>query len=568
MVEISRASYAALYGPTVGDQLRLGDTDLWIEVTEDRTVGGEEAVFGGGKSIRESMAQSTATSADGALDTVITNAVVLDHWGVVRADVGIRDGRIVGLGRAGNPDIADGVHPDLVIGPGTDVVSGEGKILTAGAIDIHVHLLSRSQIHEALATGTTTIGGGGTGPSEGSKATTVTPGRWHLTAVHRALDDLPVNVLLMGKGNTVSAAGLAEQALAGAAAYKVHEDWGSTPAAIDAALRAADEFGLQVALHSDSLNEAGYVESTIAAIAGRGIHAFHAEGAGGGHAPDILTVASLPHVIPGSTNPTLPHTVNTVAEHLDMLMVCHHLNPQVPEDLAFAESRIRATTIAAEDVLHDIGALSITSSDAQAMGRIGEVLCRTWQVAHVMKARFGAHADLGGRPADNARAMRYVAKYTINPAIAHGIAHEVGSVEVGKLADLVLWDPRFFGVRPSVVIKGGALVWGALGDPNASIPTPQPVLMRPTLVADGSPYSVSFVAQAALDDGLADRLGLQRRLAAVTPTRDVTKAAMINNAALPRIDIDAETFEIEIEGERIVPAPADTLPLAQLYAMF
>lgn len=568
MVEVSRASYAALYGPTVGDQVRLGDTDLWIEVTDDRTVGGEEAVFGGGKSIRESMAQSTATSADGALDTVITNAVVLDHWGVVRADVGIRGGRIVGLGRAGNPDVADGVHPDLVVGPGTDVVSGEGKILTAGAIDVHVHLLSRSQIHEALATGITTVGGGGTGPSEGSKATTVTPGAWHLTAVHQALDDLPVNVLLMGKGNTVSAAGLAEQALAGAAAYKVHEDWGSTPAAIDASLRAADEYGLQVALHSDSLNEAGYVESTIAAIGERGIHAFHAEGAGGGHAPDILTVASLPYVIPGSTNPTLPHTVNTVAEHLDMLMVCHHLNPQVPEDLAFAESRIRATTIAAEDVLHDIGALSITSSDAQAMGRIGEVICRTWQVAHVMKARYGDHVDLGGGPADNLRAMRYVAKYTINPAIAHGIDNEVGSVEVGKLADLVLWDPRFFGIRPSVVLKGGALVWGALGDPNASIPTPQPVLMRPTLLSDASPYAVSFVSQAALDDGLAGQLGLRRRLAAVAPTRELTKAAMINNSALPRIDIDPETFEIDIEGERVTPAPAETLPLAQLYAMF
>ncbi|WP_183098388.1 urease subunit alpha [Nocardioides pelophilus] len=568
MVEISRASYAALYGPTVGDQVRLGDTDLWIEVTEDRTVGGEEAVFGGGKSIRESMAQSTMTNADGALDTVITNAVVLDHWGVVRADVGIKNGRIAGLGRSGNPDIADGVHPDLVIGPGTDVVSGEGKILTAGAIDIHVHLLSRSQVHEALATGITTIGGGGTGPSEGSKATTVTPGPWHLAAVHRALDDLPVNVLLMGKGNTVSAPGLAEQALAGAAAYKVHEDWGSTPAAIDAALRAAAEFGLQVALHSDSLNEAGYVESTIGAIAGRSIHAFHAEGAGGGHAPDILTVASLPHVIPGSTNPTLPHTVNTVAEHLDMLMVCHHLNPQVPEDLAFAESRIRATTIAAEDVLHDRGALSITSSDAQAMGRIGEVVCRTWQVAHVMKARYGDHADLGGGPADNLRARRYIAKYTINPAIAHGIAHEVGSVEAGKLADLVLWDPRFFGIRPSVVMKGGALVWGALGDPNASIPTPQPVLMRPTLMADASAYSVSFVAPAAIADGLADRLGLRRRLAGVTPTRDVTKAAMVNNTALPRIDIDPETFEIDVDGERVVPAPVETLPLAQLYAMF
>ncbi|NYI47328.1 urease subunit alpha [Nocardioides aromaticivorans] len=568
MVEISRAAYAALYGPTVGDQVRLGDTDLWIEVEQDWVVGGEEAVFGGGKSIRESMAQSTRTSAEGALDTVITNALVLDHWGVVRADVGIKDGRIVALGRSGNPDIADGVHPDLVIGPGTDVVAGEGKILTAGAIDVHVHLLSRSQLVEALATGITTIAGGGTGPSEGSKATTVTPGAWHLATVHRALDSVPLNILLFGKGNTVSAGGLAEQALGGAAGYKVHEDWGSTPAAIDASLRAADEFGLQVALHSDSLNEAGYVESTIAAIAGRGIHAFHAEGAGGGHAPDILTVASLPHVIPGSTNPTLPHTVNTVAEHLDMLMVCHHLNPQVPEDLAFAESRIRATTIAAEDLLHDLGALSITSSDAQAMGRIGEVVCRTWQVAHVMKARYGAHGDLAEGPADNARARRYVAKYTINPAVAHGIDHEVGSVEPGKLADLVLWDPRFFGIRPQVVMKSGALVWGALGDPNASIPTPQPVLMRPTLGDDGSAHGVTFVSPAALEDGLADRLGLRRRLAAVKPTRAVTKADMANNTALPRIDIDPETFAIDVDGERIVPAPATELPLAQLYSMF
>jgi len=514
------------------------------------------------------MAQGSTTRAEGALDTVITNAVVLDHWGIVRADVGVRDGRIVALGRSGNPDIADGVHPDLLIGPSTDVISGEGKILTAGAIDIHVHLLSRSQLVEALATGTTTVGGGGTGPSEGSKATTVTPGPWHLRSVHRALDSLPLNVLLMGRGNTVCAAGLAEQALAGAGGYKVHEDWGSTPAAIDAALRAADEHGLQVALHSDSLNEAGYLESTVAAIAGRSIHAFHAEGAGGGHAPDILTVAGLAHVIPGSTNPTLPHTVNTVAEHLDMLMVCHHLNPRVPEDLAFAESRIRATTIAAEDVLHDLGALSITSSDSQAMGRVGEVVCRTWQVAHVMKHRLGS---LGG-PADNVRAKRYVAKYTINPAIAHGIGHEVGSVEPGKLADLVLWDPRFFGIRPQVVLKGGVLVWGALGDPNASIPTPQPQLMRHTLVdpADGAgaDHSVSFVAPAALEDGLGERLGLRRRLVGVTPTRHLRKADMVNNDVLPEIVVDPETFAISVDGEPIEPAPATELPLAQLYAMF
>lgn len=567
MVSIGRESYAAIYGPTAGDQIRLGDTDLWIEIEEDHTFGGEEAVFGGGKSIRESMAQGTTSRRDGALDTVITNAIVLDWWGIVRADVGIRDGRIVALGRAGNSDIADGVTPGLPIGPSTDVISGEGKILTAGAIDSHVHLLSPSQVHEALATGITTIVGGGTGPSEGSKATTVTPGSWHLERMHRSLAQLPVNVLLLGKGNTVSAAAFQEQALAGASGYKVHEDWGSTPAAIDAALRAADEFGLQVALHSDSLNEAGFVESTIAAIRGRSIHAFHVEGAGGGHAPDILTLASLPHVIPGSTNPTLPHTVNTVAEHLDMLMVCHHLNPAVPEDLAFAESRIRGTTIAAEDILHDMGALSITSSDAQAMGRIGEVITRTWQVAHVMKARRGSLGE--SLPADNERARRYIAKYTINPAIAHGIGAEVGSVEPGKLADLVLWEPRFFGIRPSIVIKGGGIAWAALGDPNASIPTPQPVLMRPAFGdAIGAALSVSFVAPVALEGGIEARLGLGRRLMPVAPTRAVGKAEMRNNAVLPRIDIRPDTFAISIDGELVVPAPAERLPLAQLYSMF
>lgn len=567
MPEIPRREYAALYGPTVGDQVRLADTDLWIEVEQDLTAGGEEAVFGGGKSIRESMAQGTATRADGAPDTVITNVLVLDWWGVVRADVGIRGGRIVAFGRAGNPDIADGVHPDLRIGPSTDIISGEGKILTAGAIDVHVHLLSPSQLHQALASGITTVAGGGTGPSEGSKATTVTPGAWHLEQMHRALDRYPLNFLLMGKGNTVSVEGLAEQALAGAGSYKVHEDWGATPAAIDAALTAAGEWGLQVALHSDSLNEAGYVASTLAAIGGRSIHAFHTEGAGGGHAPDIITVASHPNVIPGSTNPTLPHTVNTVAEHLDMLLVCHHLNPRIPEDLAFAESRIRASTIAAEDILHDLGAMSITSSDAQAMGRIGEVITRTWQVAHVMKAHRGV---LGlGLHGDNERARRYVAKYTINPAIAHGIDHEVGSVEVGKLADLVLWDPAFFGVRPALVVKGGAIAWAALGDPNASIPTPQPVLMRPAFGdAIGSDLSLTFVAPAAIEHGLADRLELRRPLAAVHDTRRVGKADMRNNATLPAIVVDPETFAISIDGDDVQPAPVDELPMAQLYSMF
>lgn len=567
MARLSAERYAALYGPSLGDQLRLGDTDLWIEIEEDRTFGGEESVFGGGKSIRESMNQGTTTSAEGAPDTIITNAVVLDWWGIIRADVGIRAGRIVALGRAGNPDIADGVHPELRIGPSTDVISGEGRILTAGAFDSHVHLLSPSQLHEALATGITTVAGGGTGPSEGSKATTVTPGAWHLGAMLRALDDLPMNVLLLGKGNTVSAEGLAEQALGGAAGYKVHEDWGATPAAIDAALRAAGDHGLQVALHSDSLNEAGFVESTIAAIGGRSIHAFHVEGAGGGHAPDILSIAALENILPGSTNPTLPHTANTVAEHLDMLMVCHHLNPSVPEDLAFAESRIRATTIAAEDLLHDMGALSITSSDAQAMGRIGEVITRTWQVAHVMKHRVG---DLGETlPADNERARRYVAKYTINPAIAHGVDAHIGSIEAGKMADLVLWDPRFFGVRPDLVIKGGAIAWAGLGDPNASIPTPQPVLMRPSFGADdGARLSVSFAAPAAVENGLRDELGLSRELRSVAPTRDTGKKDMRCNDARPAIDIEPDTFAISIDGQPVTAKPAQTLPLGRLYQMF
>ncbi len=566
-MRISRSDYAALYGPSAGDQIRLGDTDLWIEVEQDLTFGGEESVFGGGKSVRESMNQGVRSAAAGAPDTVITNVVVLDHWGIVRADVGIRDGRIAGLGRSGNPDVADGVDPTLEIGPSTDIISGEGLILTAGGFDSHVHLLSPSQIHEALATGLTTLGGGGTGPSEGSKATTVTPGPWHLKQAHRALDAYPVNLLLLGKGNTVSGAAFEEQALAGAGGYKVHEDWGSTPAAIDAALTGAERWGLQVALHADSLNETGFVAGTVAAIAERSIVAFHVEGAGGGHAPDILTIAGLPNVLPGSTNPTLPHTVNTVAEHLDMLMVCHHLNPGVPEDLAFAESRIRATTIAAEDHLHDLGAISVTSSDAQAMGRIGEVITRTWQVAHVMKQIRGALS--GGLPADNFRARRYIAKYTINPAICHGVDHEIGSVEVGKLADLVLWDPRFFGVRPTVVIKGGGIVVGALGDPNASIPTPQPVLMRPTLYyGSGAHRSQSYVGPAAVAAGLAQELGLQRQLVAVRPTRDVGKSQLINNDAVPRIVVDPETHAVTVDGDLIVPQPATRLPLAQLYQLF
>lgn len=567
MSRLTRARYAALYGPTTGDRVRLADTDLWIEVEEDRCIGGDEAVFGGGKSIRESMAQATTSRAAGALDLVITNVVVLDHWGIVKTDVGVRSGRIVALGRSGNPDTTEGVHPDLVIGPGTDVVSGEGRILTAGAVDTHVHFLMPETLHEALATGTTTVIGGGTGATEGSKATTVTPGAWNLAMMHRALDSVPLNVLLFAKGSTVGEEALREAALSGAGGYKVHEDWGATPAAIDAALKAAEAHGLQVALHGDSLNEAGYVEGTLDAIAGRGIHVFHAEGAGGGHAPDIITVASHPHILPASTNPTLPHTVNTVDEHLDMLMVCHHLNPRVPEDLAFAESRIRATTIAAEDVLHDIGALSITSSDAQAMGRIGEVVCRTWQVAHVMKNRFGDRGSV--LPADNERARRYVAKYTICPAVAHGIDHVVGSVEPGKLADLVLWDPAFFGIRPAAVLKGGMVVYAPLGDANAAIPTTQPVLLRPTAAAAAAPHlSVSFVAPAALAGGLAERLGLVRELVAVRPTRHLTKADLPNNTALPVIEVDPETFAIRIDGEPVEPAPVTELPLTQRYSLF
>ncbi|MCX4768893.1 urease subunit alpha [Streptomyces sp. NBC_01260] len=567
MAQLTRAAYAAFYGPTTKDRIRLADTDLWIEVEEDRCFGGDEAVFGGGKSIRESMGQATTSRADGALDLVITNVVVLDHWGIVKTDIGIRAGRIVALGRSGNPDIGEGVHPELVIGPGTDVVSGEGRILTAGAVDTHVHFLMPETLHEALATGTTTVIGGGTGATEGSKATTVTPGAWNLAMMHRSLDRVPLNIMLFGKGSTVGEEALREAALGGAGGYKVHEDWGATPAAIDAALKAADAYGLQVALHGDSLNEAGYVEGTLDAIAGRGIHVFHAEGAGGGHAPDIITVASYPNILPASTNPTLPHTVNTVDEHLDMLMVCHHLNPRVPEDLAFAESRIRASTIAAEDILHDIGALSITSSDAQAMGRIGEVICRTWQVAHVMKQRFG---DRGSElPADNERARRYVAKYTICPAVAHGIDHVIGSVEPGKLADLVLWDPAFFGIRPAAVIKGGMVVYAPLGDANAAIPTTQPVLLRPTAAAGAAPHlSVSFVAPAALADGLAERLGLERELVAVRPTRHLTKADLPNNTALPDIEVDPETFAIHIDGELVEPSPATELPLAQRYSMF
>ena len=577
MTELSRARYAALFGPTTGDRIRLADTDLFVEITEDRSGGpglaGDEAVFGGGKVLRESMGQSRATRADGAPDTVITGAVIIDYWGIIKADIGIRDGRIAAIGKAGNPDIMDGVHPDLVVGPSTEVIAGNGRIVTAGAIDCHVHLICPQIMEEALGGGITTIVAGGTGPAEGSKATTVTPGSWHLARMLESLDTWPLNVALLGKGNTVRAEAMREQLRAGAAGFKLHEDWGTTPAAIDACLTVADEAGVQVNLHSDTLNEAGFVEDTLSAINGRAIHAYHTEGAGGGHAPDIITVVSHANVLPSSTNPTRPHTVNTLDEHLDMLMVCHHLNPSVPEDLAFAESRIRPSTIAAEDLLHDIGAISMIGSDAQAMGRIGEVVIRTWQTAHVMKRRRGAmEGDGPGKNgADNNRARRYVAKYTICPAIAHGLDHEIGSVEVGKLADLVLWEPAFFGVRPHAVLKGGMIAWAAMGDANASIPTPQPVLPRPMFgaaPAAAAATSVHFVSTQAIEDGLANRLAVNRRLVAVKNVRKVGKADMPLNDALPRIEVDPDTFTVRIDGDVWQEQPATELPLAQRYFLF
>ncbi|MFF3305444.1 urease subunit alpha [Streptomyces sp. NPDC001741] len=624
MASITRAQYAKSYGPTVGDQVRLGDTNLWIEITEDLTFGGDEAIFGGGKTIRESMLQGTTTSAQGAPDTVITNVIILDvapaeqrgnSNAVVRADIGIRGGEIIAIGKAGNSDVMDGVTSGLEIGPSTDVISGEGKILTAGAVDTHVHYISPSAVWEAISTGTTTVVGGGVGPSEGSKATTVTPGPQHLVNLHRSFDDLPVNVMLLGKGNTVSKAGLDEQALAGAGGYKIHEDWGATPAALDAALKAGEEWGLQVTLHADSLNESGFVETTLAAIGGRGIHVFHAEGAGGGHAPDIMKVAAEKNVLPASTNPTLPYTVNTVAEHIDMLASAHHLDLSNQNDQAFADSRIRSTTMFAEDVLHDMGAMSITSSDAQAMGRIGEVVTRTWQVAHVMKewshktfkdANF-FYRDEHGK-GDNARALRYVAKYTINPAVAHGIDEYVGSVKVGKLADLVLWDPRFFAVRPEMVIKGGAMVLGNLGDPNGSVSTPQPTLLRPAMTAAIAPHlSYSFVSAKALNppedsdlysavkgkgvfkDSLRATLSLRRELRGARPVKDVEKKHMVFNGRQAGIDIDPSTFKIAVEIPGVSPAqghdlikhkglegywyldqprPPQSLPLTQRYLLF
>jgi urease subunit alpha len=564
---IDRERYAELFGPTTGDRIRLADTDLLIEVTEDRSRGagsGDEVIFGGGKVIRESMGQGMATRAEGAPDLVITGVVILDHWGVVKADVGVRDGRIVGIGKAGNPDIMDGVDKNLVIGPSTEVLSGNGKILTAGGIDCHVHFICPQIVDQALAAGLTTLIGGGTGPNEGTKATTVTPGAWNLGRMLTAMDGMPINVMLLGKGNTVRDDALREQLIGGAGGFKLHEDWGTTPAAIDASLRIAQESGVQVAIHTDTLNEAGFVESTLDAIAGRSINAYHSEGAGGGHAPDIIQVVSEPNILPSSTNPTRPHTINTLEEHLDMLMVCHHLNPSVPEDLAFAESRIRPTTIAAEDVLHDMGAISMISSDSQAMGRVGEVIIRTWQTAHVMQNRRGELET-------NLRARRYVAKYTINPAIAHGIDREVGSVEVGKLADLVLWEPKFFGVRPSVVLKGGFIAWAAMGDANASIPTPQPVLSRPMFGAYPTAAAASsfhFVSQQAIDSDLAGRLNLMRKMLPVANTRKIGKTDMVLNDAMPRVRVDPDSFAVHIDGDLVEPQPVTELPMAQRYFLF
>ncbi len=566
---LPRAAYADMFGPTTGDRIRLADTSLVIEVERDHTTYGEEVKFGGGKVIRDGMGQSQVTNQDGAVDTVITNAVVLDHWGVVKCDVGIVGGRIVKLGKAGNPDIQPGV--DIVVGPGTEVIAGEGKILTAGGFDSHIHYICPQQIEEALCSGVTTMLGGGTGPAHGTFATTCTPGPWHIARMIEAADSFPMNLAFAGKGNASRPESLVEMIRAGACALKLHEDWGTTPQAIDTCLTVADLHDVQVMIHSDTLNESGFVEDTIRAFAGRTIHAFHTEGAGGGHAPDIIKVAGLSNVLPSSTNPTRPYTKNTIDEHLDMLMVCHHLDPAIPEDLAFAESRIRRETIAAEDILHDIGALSMMSSDSQAMGRVGEVVIRTWQTADKMKRQRGAlPGDASGN--DNLRARRYIAKYTINPAIAHGVSTQIGSVEPGKLADLVLWTPAFFGVKPDLVLKGGMIATAPMGDPNASIPTPQPVHYRPMFGAIGrSPFTtaLTFVSKAALEDGLGERLGVQKRLVAVENVRGgISKKSMVLNDATPHIEVDPETYDVRADGELLVCEPAEVLPMAQRYFLF
>jgi len=567
MARLPRAAYADMFGPTVGDRVRLADTGLFVEVERDLTTYGEEVKFGGGKVIRDGMGQSQGTRASGAVDTVITNALIIDHWGIVKADVGLRDGRIQAIGKAGNPDVQSGVT--IVIGPGTEVIAGEGKILTAGAMDAHIHFICPQQIEEALMSGVTTMLGGGTGPATGTNATTCTPGAWHLQRMIEAAEAFPMNLGFSGKGNASLPAALVEQVAAGACALKLHEDWGTTPATIDCCLSVCDDHDVQCMIHTDTLNESGFVEDTIAAFKGRTIHAFHTEGAGGGHAPDILKVAGLSNVIPSSTNPTRPYTRNTLAEHLDMLMVCHHLDPAIPEDVAFAESRIRRETIAAEDILHDLGALSIISSDSQAMGRVGEVLIRTWQTADKMKTQRG---KLGDGLADNFRVKRYIAKYTINPAIAHGMSAHIGSVEAGKRADLVLWSPAFFGVKPDLVILGGSIAAAPMGDPNASIPTPQPVHYRPMFAAYGRSVarsSVVFTSRLAIESGLPAKLGLWKEMVPVENVRGgLSKASMIHNSATPVIEVDPETYEVHADGELLTCEPAEVLPMAQRYFLF
>ncbi len=579
MAKIQRRAYAEMFGPTVGDRVRLADTGLVVEVEDDYTLRaggyGEEVKFGGGKTIRDGMGQSQRMSAQVA-DTVITNALVIDHWGIVKADIAIKAGRIAGLGKAGNPDVQSGV--DIVIGPGTEIIAGEGRIVTAGGIDSHIHFICPQQIEEALSSGVTTMLGGGTGPATGTFATTCTPGPWHIHSMLKAAEAFPMNLGFMGKGNASQPRALEEQVEAGACGLKLHEDWGTTPKAIDTCLGVAERHDIPVTIHTDTLNESGFVEDTVAAFKGRAIATFHTEGAGGGHAPDIIKIAGLPNVLPSSTNPTMPYTVNTVDEHLDMLMVCHHLDPAIAEDLAFAESRIRRETIAAEDVLHDMGVFSMMSSDSQAMGRVGEVVIRTWQTAHKMKAQRGWLAPPEGRPAaeakdrnDNFRVKRYIAKYTINPAIAQGIAAEVGSIEAGKLADLVLWKPAFFGVKPSLVVKGGMIAAAAMGDPNASIPTPQPVHWRPMFGSFGGALvisSVTFVSQAAIDAGIPAQLGLKKRAIPVRHTRSIGKASMVLNSGTPKIEVDAQTYEVRADGVRLTCEPATVLPMAQRYFLF
>lgn len=567
MTKISRQAYAEMYGPTTGDRVRLGDTALIIEVEHDHTIYGDEVKFGGGKVIRDGMGQCQRVDAE-VVDVVITNALILDHWGIVKADIGIKHGRIVGIGKAGNPDTQAGVT--ILVGPGTEAIAGEGHIITAGGIDSHIHFICPQQIEEALMSGVTTMIGGGTGPATGTNATTCTPGIWNLHRMLEAADSMPMNLGFLGKGNASLPDALREQVAAGAIGLKLHEDWGTTPAAIDCCLSVADEMDVQVAIHTDTLNESGFVEDTFAAIKGRIIHTYHTEGAGGGHAPDIIKAAGLPNILPSSTNPTRPYTINTVDEHLDMLMVCHHLSPAIAEDVAFAESRIRRETIAAEDILHDLGAFSMISSDSQAMGRVGEVITRTWQTAHKMKVQRGALAPDSERN-DNFRAKRYIAKYTINPAITHGISHEVGSIEVGKLADLVLWKPAFFGAKPSLIIKGGMIIAAPMGDPNASIPTPQPVHYRPMFGAYGKACqatTMTFISQAAFNTGVHTQLGLQSLIGVVKNCRTISKASMIHNDYQPLIEVDSQTYQVKADGQLLVCEPATELPLAQRYYLF